>query len=179
MGDFVVVSPAHHGPLVIKSALLAAALVVLFFAGQPVAKVAIIGGALLLFNRRLKADKVYREIDWPLLVMIVGTLGAARGLRLNKVHQLLAHPVNHGCAGARLRAYRSATAHCCGPAGTGAAILGGVASAGAAAMAGVVGPAAGRRVALAPGVPARSHTNEPSSLPGFSLSSLVRCIALL
>jgi hypothetical protein len=90
-------------------------MVVLFFAGQPVAKVAIIGGALLLFNRRLKADKVYREIDWPLLVMIVGTLGAARGLRLNTVHQLLAHPVNHGCAGARLRAYRSATAHCRGP----------------------------------------------------------------
>ncbi|TPW00443.1 MAG: hypothetical protein USCAAHI_00111 [Beijerinckiaceae bacterium] len=32
-------------------------MVVLFFAGQPVAKVAIIGGVLLLFNRRLKVTR--------------------------------------------------------------------------------------------------------------------------
>jgi Na+/H+ antiporter NhaD/arsenite permease-like protein len=77
----VVVSPArYHGPLVIKSVLVAAAMVVLFFAGQPVAKVAIIGGALLLFNRRLRADRVYREIDWPLLVMFVGLFIVVTGL---------------------------------------------------------------------------------------------------
>ena len=44
----------------------------LFFAGQPVAKVAIVGGALLLLTRHVKAEKVYREIDWPLLLMFVG-----------------------------------------------------------------------------------------------------------
>jgi Na+/H+ antiporter NhaD/arsenite permease-like protein len=55
-------------------------MVVLFFAGQPVAKVAIIGGALLLFNRRLRADRVYREIDWPLLVMFVGLFIVVTGL---------------------------------------------------------------------------------------------------
>ena len=55
-------------------------MVVLFFAGQPVAKVAIIGGALLLFNRQLKADRVYREIDWPLLVMFVGLFIVVTGL---------------------------------------------------------------------------------------------------
>jgi Na+/H+ antiporter NhaD/arsenite permease-like protein len=69
----VMATPAHHhAPLVIESALVTAAMVVLFFAGQPVAKVAILGGALLLFTRRVKANKVYREIDWPLLVMFVG-----------------------------------------------------------------------------------------------------------
>jgi len=73
--------PAHyHGPLVLKSVLVTAAMVVLFFAGQPVAKVAIIGGALLLFTRRVKADKVYREIDWPLLVMFVGLFVVVAGL---------------------------------------------------------------------------------------------------
>ena len=47
-------------------------MMVLFFAGQPVAKVAIVGGALLLVTRRVKAEKVYREIDWPLLLMFGG-----------------------------------------------------------------------------------------------------------
>jgi Na+/H+ antiporter NhaD/arsenite permease-like protein len=76
-----VASPArYHGALVIKSVLVVAAMVALFFAGQPVAKVAIIGGALLLFTRRIKAEKVYREIDWPLLVMFVGLFVVVTGL---------------------------------------------------------------------------------------------------
>jgi Na+/H+ antiporter NhaD/arsenite permease-like protein len=37
-----------------------------------VAKVAIVGGAFLLLTRRVKPEKIYREIDWPLLVMFVG-----------------------------------------------------------------------------------------------------------
>jgi Na+/H+ antiporter NhaD/arsenite permease-like protein len=51
-------SVRYHGPLVVKSALVTAAMVILFFAGQPVAKVAIVGGALLLFTRPVKAEKV-------------------------------------------------------------------------------------------------------------------------
>lgn len=47
-------------------------MVVLFFFGQPVAKVAIVGGAYLLLTRRVKPEKVYIEIDWPLLVMFIG-----------------------------------------------------------------------------------------------------------
>ena len=77
----VAASPArYHAPLVIKSVLVTVAMMVLFFAGQPVAKVAIIGGALLLFTRRVKAEKVYREIDWPLLVMFVGLFIVVDGL---------------------------------------------------------------------------------------------------
>ena len=70
----------HHTPLVIKSVLVMVAMTVLFFAGQPVAKVAIVGGALLLFTRRVKAEKVYREIDWPLLVMFVGLFVVVAGV---------------------------------------------------------------------------------------------------
>jgi Na+/H+ antiporter NhaD/arsenite permease-like protein len=70
----------HHTPLVVKSVLVMGAMMVLFFAGQPVAKVAIVGGALLLFTRRVRAEKVYREIDWPLLVMFVGLFVVVAGL---------------------------------------------------------------------------------------------------
>ncbi len=77
----VATSPArHHRSLVIKSVLVAVAMMVLFFAGLPVAKVAIVGGALLLVTRRVKADKVYREIDWPLLLMFVGLFVVVTGL---------------------------------------------------------------------------------------------------
>ncbi|MBA3830682.1 MAG: anion transporter [Chthoniobacterales bacterium] len=59
-------------PLLWKAVLLTAAMVVAFFLGQPAAKVAILAGALLLLTRRLKPAKVYREIDWSLLVMFSG-----------------------------------------------------------------------------------------------------------
>lgn len=72
--------PRYNGPMVIKSVVVAAAMVILFFVGQPVAKVAILGGALLLFTRRVKAEKVYHEIDWPLLVMFVGLFIVVAGV---------------------------------------------------------------------------------------------------
>jgi Na+/H+ antiporter NhaD/arsenite permease-like protein len=42
--------------------------------------VAILGGALLLFTRRVKAEKVYFDIDWPLLVMFCGLFVVVAGL---------------------------------------------------------------------------------------------------
>jgi Na+/H+ antiporter NhaD/arsenite permease-like protein len=66
----------------ICAVIVTIAMMVLFFAGQPVAKVAIVGGALLLFTRSVKADKVYREIDWPLLLMFVGLFMVVTGLEM-------------------------------------------------------------------------------------------------
>jgi Na+/H+ antiporter NhaD/arsenite permease-like protein len=74
------VRPRYHRALVIKSVLVTLAMVVLFFAGQPVAMVAILGGALLLFTRRVKPEKVYFDVDWPLLVMFVGLFIVVAGL---------------------------------------------------------------------------------------------------
>src|SRR5207247_8361277 len=62
-----------------KTLLVMAAMVVLFFLGQPPAKVAIVGGAFLLLTRRVKPEKVYIEIDWPLLVMFVGLFVVVAG----------------------------------------------------------------------------------------------------
>jgi Na+/H+ antiporter NhaD/arsenite permease-like protein len=75
------VAPArYHRSLVVKSVLVTLGMMGLFFAGLPVAKVAIVGGALLLLTRRVKAEKVYREIDWPLLLMFVGLFIVVTGL---------------------------------------------------------------------------------------------------
>jgi Na+/H+ antiporter NhaD/arsenite permease-like protein len=60
--------PTHyHGPLMAKTIVVMAVMVVLFFLGQSPAKVAIVGGAFLLLTRRVKPEKIYIEIDWPLL----------------------------------------------------------------------------------------------------------------
>jgi Na+/H+ antiporter NhaD/arsenite permease-like protein len=72
--------PRYHGPLLIKTVVVLAAMVALFFLGQPVAKVAIVGGAFLLLTRRVRPEKVYREIDWPLLIMFVGLFIVIHGL---------------------------------------------------------------------------------------------------
>jgi Na+/H+ antiporter NhaD/arsenite permease-like protein len=72
--------PTHfHGPLMAKTLLVMAAMVVLFFLGQPPATVAIVGGAFLLLTRRVKPEKIYIEIDWPLLVMFVGLFVVVAG----------------------------------------------------------------------------------------------------
>jgi Na+/H+ antiporter NhaD/arsenite permease-like protein len=70
----------YHRPLLIKSVFVTVTMVILFFAGLRVATVAITGGALLLLTRRLKPEKVYHEIDWPLLLMFVGLFIVVTGL---------------------------------------------------------------------------------------------------
>ena len=73
--------PSHyHGPLLLKTIAVLVVMVLLFFIGHPVAKVAIVGGAFLLLTRRVKPEKIYREIDWPLLVMFVGLFIVIGGL---------------------------------------------------------------------------------------------------
>ena len=61
-----------HRALLWKSLGVSVAMMVFFFAGWPVPKVAVIAGALLLITRRLKPERVYREIDWSLLVLFIG-----------------------------------------------------------------------------------------------------------
>lgn len=70
----------HHGWLAAKSALISLAMIVLFFLGQPVAKVAICAAALLLLTRRIEPRKVYAEIDGQLLLMFAGLFIVVRGL---------------------------------------------------------------------------------------------------
>ncbi|MBI4892121.1 MAG: anion transporter [Acidobacteria bacterium] len=67
-------------PLMWKSLFVAGAMVCFFFAGYPVAQVAIVSGALLLITRRVKPEKVYHDIDWPLLALFAGLFIVVRGV---------------------------------------------------------------------------------------------------
>ncbi len=66
--------------LMAKSLAVAAAMLVAFFAGWPPPKTALIAGALLLITRRLKPERIYREIDWSLLALFVGLFVVIAGL---------------------------------------------------------------------------------------------------
>jgi Na+/H+ antiporter NhaD/arsenite permease-like protein len=63
-----------------KSLAVAALMVAFFFAGWPVPKVALIAGAVLLVTRRVKPEKVYLQIDWPLLVLFIGLFIVVAGV---------------------------------------------------------------------------------------------------
>jgi Na+/H+ antiporter NhaD/arsenite permease-like protein len=59
--------------------------VLLFFAGQPIALVAL-GAAGVLMLDRTRPEKVYRIVDWPLLVMFSGLFVVVHAFEVNVVH---------------------------------------------------------------------------------------------
>ena len=61
-----------HYPIMLKSIAVVGVMLIAFLAGVPVALVAIAGAAYSLFTRRVKPEKVYREVNWQLLVLFVG-----------------------------------------------------------------------------------------------------------
>jgi len=71
--------PVHY-PLMIKTLIAVGAMLVAFLAGVPIALVAIAGAAYSLLTRRVKPDKVYREVNWGLLVLFVGLFVLTGGL---------------------------------------------------------------------------------------------------
>ena len=73
--------------LMAKSIFASAAMLVLFFVGWPVPKVALVAGALLLVTRRVKPEKVYREIDWSLLVLFVGLFVVLAGVEKTSLEE--------------------------------------------------------------------------------------------
>ncbi|HJT07121.1 MAG TPA: anion transporter [Stellaceae bacterium] len=66
--------------LLLESLAVALGMVACFFWGVTPAKVAVVGGALLLLTPRVKPERVYREIDWPLLLLFAGLFIVVAGL---------------------------------------------------------------------------------------------------
>jgi Na+/H+ antiporter NhaD/arsenite permease-like protein len=66
--------------LLAKSLAAGLGMVVFFFLGQPPAKVAIVAGSLLLLTRRIKPERVYRKIDWSLLLLFAGLFIVVAGM---------------------------------------------------------------------------------------------------
>jgi Na+/H+ antiporter NhaD/arsenite permease-like protein len=80
-------SPARlHKPQLMKAVLVALGVIAAFFAGVPVAKAAILGGALLLITRAIKARKVCRELDGSLLLMFAGLFVVVAAAEKNPIH---------------------------------------------------------------------------------------------
>jgi Na+/H+ antiporter NhaD/arsenite permease-like protein len=63
-----------------KSVAVSGLMILFFFAGWPVPKVAVIAGALLLITRRVKPEKIYHEIDFSLLVLFIGLFMVVAGI---------------------------------------------------------------------------------------------------
>src|SRR4029453_10762183 len=55
-----------------KALIAVGVMLLAFLAGVPIAVVAIGGAACSLLTRRVKPEKVYREVNWSLLVLFVG-----------------------------------------------------------------------------------------------------------
>ena len=57
--------------LLVKSVGVTLAAVALFFTGRPIALVALAAAGVMMLGR-IKPEKVYKSVDWPLLVMFTG-----------------------------------------------------------------------------------------------------------
>jgi Na+/H+ antiporter NhaD/arsenite permease-like protein len=96
------VRPARgpHFWLLLQSLSVTVVAVVLFFVGLPISLVAL-GAAAVLLLSRVRPDKIYRQIDWPLLVMFSGLFVVVRAFETRIVSHwdvgswslLIDHPV--------------------------------------------------------------------------------------
>jgi Na+/H+ antiporter NhaD/arsenite permease-like protein len=78
-----------HRPLVLKSLTASIVMIIFFFAGWPVPKVALVAGAMLLVTRKIKPERIYREIDWSLLVLFVGLFIVVAGIEKTSLSRQL------------------------------------------------------------------------------------------
>jgi Na+/H+ antiporter NhaD/arsenite permease-like protein len=76
--------PRVHQKLLFKRIGVALATVAFFFAGQPIAPVALIAAGVLMLGR-VRPEKVFRSVDWPLLVMFAGLFVVVHAFEVNVV----------------------------------------------------------------------------------------------
>ncbi len=77
--------PRVHRVLLTKSVAVTLISIGLFFAGQPIALVALAAAGVLMLDR-VRPEKVYGSVDWPLLVMFAGLFVVVRAFEVNVVH---------------------------------------------------------------------------------------------
>jgi hypothetical protein len=78
--------PRVHRGLLIKSVAVTLVTVGLFFAGQPIALVALIAAAVLMLDR-VRPEKVYQAVAWALLVMFAGLFVVVHAFEVDVVHK--------------------------------------------------------------------------------------------
>lgn len=90
------IKPRHYRPLLYKGMVAVGLMIVALLAGAPIPLAALAGAALLLVTRRLKPERVFREIDWALLIFFSGLFvatGAIEALGLSRQLFALAQPL--------------------------------------------------------------------------------------
>ncbi len=75
-----------HAWLQVKSVTVTLAAVALFFTGLPLELIAL-GAAAVLLLGRVKPEKVYRQVDWDLLVMFTGLFIVVHAFQLHVVNR--------------------------------------------------------------------------------------------
>jgi len=68
----VALQPRVFRPLLVKSLWVTAGLLLAFVVGAPLANSAFVAAAILLVTRRIKPQRILREVDWNLLVLFSG-----------------------------------------------------------------------------------------------------------
>ncbi|MFA5859026.1 MAG: anion transporter [Elusimicrobiota bacterium] len=68
----IIVNRVVHKPLLYKTLLITAGMLIFFFLGYNISLVAITAAGVLLITRRVKPGKVYQYINWNMLMMFSG-----------------------------------------------------------------------------------------------------------
>jgi Na+/H+ antiporter NhaD/arsenite permease-like protein len=95
-GERPQVKPRHYRPLLYKGMVAVGLMIAALVWGAPIPLAALAGAGLLLITRRLKPERVFREVDWALLVFFSGLFvatGAIETLGLSQQLFALAQPL--------------------------------------------------------------------------------------
>lgn len=84
----------YFKPLLIKTLIITAGLLVTFLVGVPIALAALIAAVILLFTRRVKPEKIFSSIDWEILVFFAGLFIVTGSLESNGVTRKLGELIN-------------------------------------------------------------------------------------
>ncbi len=81
-------------PLLSKTLVITVGLLAAFVAGLPLAESALVAASLLLITRRLKPERILKQVDWTLLLMFSGLFVVTKGTEQLNVLAPLVHLVD-------------------------------------------------------------------------------------
>jgi Na+/H+ antiporter NhaD/arsenite permease-like protein len=70
--SFSLPKPRVYQPLLVKTAIVTAGMLVAFVVGLPLAESALVAASILMITRRLKPDRLLQPVDWNLLILFSG-----------------------------------------------------------------------------------------------------------
>ena len=84
----------YHKPLMLKTLIVTAALLIAFLLGVPVALAAFIAACVLLITRRVKPEKIFAFFDWEILVFFSALFILTGSLEANGVTEKMMMLIN-------------------------------------------------------------------------------------